>query len=243
MWRRKRQLNTFMSSDVRTTHSCSTTAYFGAAARVQFTAAQAVCFTCRGRAATRANMSNHVPAERAECFHNVGVILSTGFQELHTELIRQALALIVSDAAFGGKVRLVANKQSANIAPDIFFNLLHPHAHVLKRCTVGDIVGDDDAMCTSVIAGRNGAEAFLSCSVPDLHLDSFAIHSLRADLEINANCRLQVVPVHIVGKAQEHVRLANPRVTNQKKLEETVVLCLRFWGGARLCCHHRCLPQ
>ena len=54
---------------------------------------------------------------------------------------------------------------------------------------VCNIVDDDNTVCSSVVTGSNGSEAFLACCIPNLELDCLALKVERADLEIHSDCR------------------------------------------------------
>ena len=54
---------------------------------------------------------------------------------------------------------------------------------------VCNIVDDDNTVCSSVVTGSDGSEAFLACCIPNLELDCLAFEVERADLEIHSDCR------------------------------------------------------
>ena len=52
----------------------------------------------------------------------------------------------------------------------ISLHVLHPLRDVAEGVCLGDVVGNDDSVGSSVIALCDGAKPLLSCRVPDLQL-------------------------------------------------------------------------
>jgi hypothetical protein len=57
----------------------------------------------------------------------------------------------------------------------VLLDLVHPVLDGAEALAVGDVVSHDDTVCTLIIAGGDGLETFLACSVPDLELDGLSI--------------------------------------------------------------------
>lgn len=64
----------------------------------------------------------------------------------------------------------LTNKKWHNVGTSVFLHVFHPFGHRQERGLSGDVVGDDGAIGAAIVALGDGAEALLSCSVPDLQL-------------------------------------------------------------------------
>lgn len=80
----------------------------------------------------------------------------------------------------------------------MLFNLAHPGLDGRETLAVCDVVGHNNAVGALVVAGSNCLEALLTCSVPDLKLDSLAINVDRPDLEVYTDCGHEILGEHIV---------------------------------------------
>lgn len=85
------------------------------------------------------------------------------------------------------QVALVADKQLHNILIAELVDLGQPVLDILEGLTVCDIIDEDDSVGTLVVWGGDGLKSLLSCSIPDLKLDSAAVEIERANLEVNTD--------------------------------------------------------
>jgi hypothetical protein len=58
----------------------------------------------------------------------------------------------------------------------MLFYLTHPVLYGLEGFTIVDSISKDYTHSTLVVGLSDGFETLLASSIPDLHLDSFAIH-------------------------------------------------------------------
>ena len=65
-------------------------------------------------------------------------------------------------------------------------DLFDPVFDLLKGLTIVNSVCHDDSHCTSVIGLRDGFEAFLSGSIPDLEADFLAVEVNGFDFEVDS---------------------------------------------------------
>lgn len=96
---------------------------------------------------------------------------------------------------------------------------MEPLLHVLERVEVSDIVHDDDAVCPPIVRGRDGAEALLAGSVPDLQFDRLAIEVDRADLEVHTDGGDVALGVGVVRETKEKARLDSKK--KQKRVRKS----------------------
>ena len=64
------------------------------------------------------------------------------------------------------QVGLVADNVLLGLFADEFFDFLEPGPHIFERTPVGDIIGDDNAISSSVVATCNSLEAVLASRIP-----------------------------------------------------------------------------
>jgi hypothetical protein len=57
----------------------------------------------------------------------------------------------------------------------VFLDLVHPVLNSAEAFAVGDVVSHDDTVSTLIIAGSDGLETLLACSVPDLELNGLSV--------------------------------------------------------------------
>jgi len=109
-------------------------------------------------------------------------------------------------------VGFVANEQLCDVATRISLDLVEPHFGVVERNGVRNIVHDNDAVCSSVVATRNRPEAFLPSSIPNLHFYSFPLDVYISYLEVYSNCADESLLEHVIGETKQQGRFADPAV-------------------------------
>lgn len=106
--------------------------------------------------------------------------------------------IVYSGGYHCGAVVLVAEQDYINRLVAIVVGLGDPKLYdVVERVRVGHIVDHDDPIRSLVVGRGDGAEAFLTCRVPDLELDVFIIVLDGLEPEVHADGR-QVVLVKLV---------------------------------------------
>ncbi len=58
----------------------------------------------------------------------------------------------------------------------MFLDLVHPVLDSAEALAVGDVVSHDDTVSALIIAGSDGLETLLACSVPDLELNGLSVN-------------------------------------------------------------------
>jgi hypothetical protein len=107
-------------------------------------------------------------------FHPSGR-LGGGFDEAHSEGIRQGLALLRLNDPIFFHVRLVPHQQFENVFPGLCVNIVYPPSDAVERMPVRDIVHDNDSVGGAVVRVGDGPKALLSRCIPQLQLDSFLL--------------------------------------------------------------------
>ena len=68
--------------------------------------------------------------------------------------------------AFFLQIILIADDELDSLLVHILLNFSEPSPHVIERCFVSDVVHDDDAVCSPVVAACDGFKPILACSIP-----------------------------------------------------------------------------
>lgn len=120
-----------------------------------------------------------------EAFLDVGSLLCAGLHEGDVVGVCQLLPFAfihhtVLDILF------VPDEEHADVVQCMLLDLLHPIVDIVEGGAVIYRVGHDDAHGALVVGLGDCAEPLLTSSVPDLHLDLFALDLNGLDFEINA---------------------------------------------------------
>ena len=147
---------------------------------------------CSGTPARRAS-------ERQRTLLDVGRVLGRRLQEGDAPLVGEGFCLVKLDLPFAVHIALVADEQLVDVFARVTVDLAQPLLHIVKRFPVGDVVDDDDAVRTAVVAASDRPEALLASSIPDLQLYSLTIQVNRADLKVHTNSANVRLSVRVVG--------------------------------------------
>ena len=89
-------------------------------------------------------------------------------------------------------------------------------------------------MSTAIVGRCDRPKAFLTCSIPDLHLNHFAVQIDRANFlsrnyEINSDGRDEAFCISVIlyksySKSQQKARLAHARIADQQQLEQIIAI-------------------
>ena len=98
------------------------------------------------------------------------------------------------------------------VETEVVFEFLDPVLHVVEGLSVGDVVGDDGAVCAVVVSRREGFISFLSRGVPDLYFDLVLADLDGLGEEVHSDGRLALYAELVADEAREQVGLAHGRV-------------------------------
>ena len=169
---------------------------------------------------SRLNLAGH----HDESLLDVLAILSRSLKEADVVVLGEFLALVGGDLAGVGHVALVADQDAGDVVAGVLLDFVHPVFDGGETLAVRDVVGDDDAVRALVVAAGDGLEALLAGRVPDLQLDRLAVDLDRADLEVDADGRHEVVCEHVVRESQQQRGLADAGVADQQHFEQVVAI-------------------
>ena len=122
-----------------------------------------------------------------EGFFDINSIFSWSFQEFDAKGVSESFSFLSLHLSASLKIRFVANQKFDNILIAILIDLSQPVFNVFEGLSVSDIVDKDDPMGTFVVWSSDSFEAFLSCCVPYLKLNSASSRFEGSNLEINSN--------------------------------------------------------
>lgn len=88
-------------------------------------------------------------------------------------------------------IALISDQQLVHALRSIPVNLLQPLLHVVEAVHIRDIVDDADSVCAAVVGRSDGAESFLSRSIPLSERLAFAKQCL---VEVHTICNFTVLP-------------------------------------------------
>ena len=113
-------------------------------------------------------------------------------------MISQILGLVIRHLPLVFQILFVTNEDSRDILLSMLVYFTHPFGHFGKRVPIRDIVGHNDAMGSLIVRRCDSLESLLSCRIPDLKLDRFAVYINGSDLEVDSDGRHEVVMEYIV---------------------------------------------
>ena len=90
-------------------------------------------------------------------------------------MLSELFAFVCGYLASLSHIALVANEDARDIVGSVFLDLAHPVLDGAEALSVGDVVSDDDAVGTLVVAAGDGLEALLAGGVPNLELDGLSV--------------------------------------------------------------------
>ena len=108
-------------------------------------------------------------------------------------MLGQLLAFLSGDSTLSLEIAFVSYKDSRNVVTRVLLNFRHPVLNSGERFSISNVIGHNYAVCSFVVAGGNSLEAFLASCIPDLELDCLLINIDSPDLEVDTNCRHEVV--------------------------------------------------
>lgn len=85
-----------------------------------------------------------------------------------------------------GLIALVGDQHLGDILVGMLVNLLEPVLNVVEGLLVSAVVDQDDAHRSFVVSLSDGAEPFLTGSIPHLQLHALVVDIDLLDLEVNA---------------------------------------------------------
>ena len=80
----------------------------------------------------------------------------------------------------------------------MFVNFAHPFRNFCEGVSISNVIGNDDTMGTSIVAGSNSLEPILTGCVPNLKFDYLSINIDCLDFEVHSDCGHEIVMEVIV---------------------------------------------
>lgn len=105
------------------------------------------------------------------------------------------------DLSGGLELALVANEVDSYIFSRVLLDLFQPASQVFESLIPRDVIGQEDAMSTTVKNPRHRFERFLTSGIPNLELDDFVVYLETIRAEFDADCHLMLLLELVVHDA------------------------------------------
>jgi len=122
----------------------------------------------------------------------VSALLSRCLKEADSIMVGHLLTFFERNSSFVFQVSLVSDQNASDVILSVLFDLTHPSVDGVESVAVSDVIDDNDAVRSFVVAGCNCLESLLPCRIPYLQLAYLLIHIDRADFEVHSNRRHKV---------------------------------------------------
>jgi len=159
-----------------------------------------------------------------ESLLDVGGSLGRSLEEFNSERVGKFLALLRRDNTLARQIGLITYQELVDVFGSVSVNFVQPLLYIVEGFLVGDIVDDDNSVGAAVIRRCNGAESFLSSSIPDLELDCLSVQFDRSNLKVNTNGGNVGFGVSVVRESKEQTRFTDAGVSNKEQLEQIIAI-------------------
>ena len=126
--------------------------------------------------------------QEIEQLSDIFIFLSTDFKKLNSKFLSHLFSFFITNFSIFS-ISLISNKNFDYILTGLCFDLLKPVSQRLKRTKIIDRIGHDDPHSTFIVSLSNRLETLLTCCIPYLKTDSFALDFNCTDFEVNTYMR------------------------------------------------------
>ncbi len=146
--------------------------------------------------------------------HFCGVVHEgRGFHEEEVVPLGEVASFVRLDLSEFVEVGFVSDEHDdCVVQTEVVFEFLDPVLDVVKRFSVGDVVGDDRSVRSVVVGRREGFISLLSSRVPDLYFDLALADLDGLGEEVHSDGRLALDAELVADEPSEQVGLADRRV-------------------------------
>lgn len=163
-------------------------------------------------------------SEREEGLLDVDAVLGRRLHEGDVVLVSETLSLLGGHDPLLGHVALVTDEHLADGFCGVLLDVADPVANVAEGLFVRDVIDKKDSHGSAVVGSCDGAEAFLTSSVPDLKLDFLAIELNGTDLKVDSDGGDETGGEGVIREAEQKTGLSDTTVSDQEELDEVIVL-------------------
>jgi hypothetical protein len=110
-----------------------------------------------------------------ETFFDASGGLGRSLQEQQVVGVSKLFSSLELDLSFSNKIALVTNQQFVNVLASVTVDLQQPLLNVVECLCICNIVDDNNAVSTTVVAAGNSSETLLTSSIPNLKLNYGAV--------------------------------------------------------------------
>lgn len=161
-------------------------------------------------------------SELGERLGDVEVAQRADLEEGDAQLLRVHLRLLRGHLTLVRQVEAVPNQDLGHPRGMLIY-LFDPSVDAIKGPAVGDVVHENNSLCSPGIRSENGAESSLTRCVPELQLDSSPVQEDGGRLVVDSH----VVSVRRLGgsvlQARQDLSLPDIAVSHQQEFEQKVV--------------------
>jgi hypothetical protein len=135
--------------------------------------------------------------------------LGRGFHKDQSIGFSKGLTFIRTDCPTMFQVIFITNQHDDHIRLGMLTSFLQPPRKVLKGIPAGNVVHQQSARRSSVIATRDTSEGFLTSRVPDLKFDELVVQVDHSSTKLNSNGQVVYRLETFVCKLQEQAGLSD----------------------------------
>lgn len=96
-------------------------------------------------------------------------------------MISELFAFLCCDLSLVEQIVFVSYKDPGDIIIGVLLYLIHPVINSFVGLFISCVINHDDAMSSFVVAGSDGLESLLACSIPDLKFDGLSVNFKSSD--------------------------------------------------------------
>lgn len=170
----------------------------------------------------RLNLLKYGGSRPYEGSFDVLLIFGWGLYIKHVIISGQFEGLLLRNHPLLHKIAFVANQNQNHIAVAVIFYVLNPPRHISEWFFAGYIENNQSSSWRTVVWSCDGFEFLLTCSVPDLQFDNFAIQHNVSACELYPHSVFMVGVEPIIDKSANNAGFANCSVTYKDELERIV---------------------
>ena len=128
--------------------------------------------------------------------------LGRSFQESHVPLTSQLFAFFCLNCTLILQIFFISYKDATDVGTAVLFDFTHPIGYLGERVLIRNIISNDNAVSSAIIACCNCFEAVLACGIPDLEFDCLPINVNSLNLEVYPNSWLVHIIERVISESQ-----------------------------------------
>lgn len=164
------------------------------------------------------------------------VLLGRALDKSNLALLAEGGDFLVGHPPVIHQVGLVADQDHHGVLFSVLIHFPQPKLlDVLEALLVGEVEHHEDGLAAPVVGARDGPEAFLACSIPDLELYVFGIYGGGFEAEVDADGGEVVLLELVLCESDEYGGLAHSRIADDycfvqvvELLDHAPIICMNY---------------